>query len=85
MAMASNSAGTLYAVWHTGDVQAGLRGCTSPTDGGATWSAKQDVSLAPQGAHHAFPAIVTGDPGDYFEMDIDGSGLAHLVWGQGLN
>ena len=30
------------------------------TDHGATYSVRQDVSLAPQGVEHAFPAITTG-------------------------
>jgi hypothetical protein len=34
------------------------------TDHGATYSARQDVSLAAQGVEHAFPAIVAGAAGD---------------------
>jgi BNR repeat-like domain len=34
------------------------------TDGGHTYSAPQDVSLAPLGVEHAFPAITTGGAGD---------------------
>jgi hypothetical protein len=33
-------------------------------NGGATWSPKADVSLAPFGSAHAFPAIVAGESGD---------------------
>src|SRR5262249_15112875 len=32
-------------------------------DGGTTWTPKQDVSLAPAGTHHAFPAIAAAGPG----------------------
>lgn len=34
------------------------------TDGGHTYSARQDVSLAPMGVEHSFPAITTGTAGD---------------------
>lgn len=34
------------------------------TDGGHTYSARQDVSLAPAGVEHCFPAITTGGAGD---------------------
>lgn len=34
------------------------------TDGGHTYSARQDVSLAQPGVEHAFPAITTGGAGD---------------------
>ena len=117
------------------------------TDGGATWSPRKDVSLAPSGANNLFPAIVARgngdvriawqddrngfdeggeDPnarwntyyrssldrgltwsteaqlsqfvlgypykfpdgylepyGDYFELDIDGAGATHALWGEG--
>ncbi len=33
-------------------------------DGGSTWSAKQDVSTAPAGTQHAFPAITAAGNGD---------------------
>lgn len=34
------------------------------TDGGHTYSARQDISLAASGVEHAFPAITTGSAGD---------------------
>jgi hypothetical protein len=34
------------------------------TDGAASWSAKADVSSAPAGSAHAFPAVVAGNAGD---------------------
>jgi hypothetical protein len=33
-------------------------------DAGATWSSRIDVSAAPAGAAHAFPAVAAGAPGD---------------------
>jgi hypothetical protein len=34
------------------------------TDGAATWSTPQDVSLAPLGTNHLFPAIAARGDGD---------------------
>jgi hypothetical protein len=64
--IASDAAGTLYALWNAGS------GYESPeriyfassTTAGETWSAATDVSLAPKGVEHAFPALVAGDAGD---------------------
>lgn len=117
------------------------------TDGGATWSPRQDISRAPTGANNLFPALVArgngdvriawqddrngfdaggDDPsarwntyyrssgdggrtwspevqlsdfvpgydyklaegylepyGDYFELDVDGDGRTHALWGEG--
>ena len=140
--MATDEAGTLYALWNMGTVPQGPERIyfARSTDAGITWSAKKNVSLAPAGAAHAFPAIVAGDAGDvriawmdarsgvlwntyyrrsgnggntwsaeqdlstfvpgfsyiqpagfgypfgdYFEMDLDPHGDAHVIWGEGLN
>lgn len=146
LTLTSDSAGTVYALWNAGSVAKGPERIyfSRSTDGGNTWSAKADVSLAPAGTHHAFPAIAatgTGDVriswmdaraanggmdrwnvyyrssanggstwtsevdlstyaagftyifadgfrfpfGDYFEIDIDEEGTAHLVFGEGYN
>jgi hypothetical protein len=146
MAMASDSSGNLYALWNAGSVAKGPERIyfSKSTDGGNTWTTKQDVSTAPSGTHHAFPAIAAtgnGDVriswmdaraanggqdrwnvyyrsssnggsswtsemdltayvagftyiftdgfrypfGDYFEMDIDELGVAHLIFGIGYN
>ena len=66
MALASDNAGTLYALWNTGH-QAGAPEriyFASSTTAGASWSARQDVSSAPLDVEHAFPAIVAGTAGD---------------------
>lgn len=66
MALTSDAAGTLYALWNSGR-QAGAAEriyFASSTTGGASWSARQDVSSAPLGVEHAFPAIVAGVAGD---------------------
>ncbi len=145
--MASDTSGNLYALWNAGSTAKGPERIyfSRSTDAGNTWSAKVDVSAAPAGSHHAFPAIaaasngdvrvawmdaraanggmdrwnvyyrssanggatwsaeadvstfVSGFPsyiftegyrfpfGDYFEMDIDEQGTAHLVWGEGYS
>jgi hypothetical protein len=66
MTMTSDAAGTLYALWNAGAVDKGPERIyfAKSTDAGATWSAKVDVSLAPDGVHHAFPAIAAGAAGD---------------------
>jgi Neuraminidase (sialidase) len=66
MVMASDSAGNLYALWNAGSAPRGPERIyfSKSNDGGNTWSAKQDVSSAPQGSHHAFPAISAASNGD---------------------
>jgi hypothetical protein len=138
----SDEAGTLYALWNAGTVNQGPERIyfARSTNGGATWTAKANVSTAANGVHHAFPAIVAGAAGDvriawmdaragtqwntyyrsstnggnswsaevdwstyvpgysyitadgfgypfgdYFEIDIDGNGVTHGIWGEGLN
>lgn len=57
---------TLYALWNAGAIDAGPERIffARSNDGGATWSPQQDVSLAPLGVNHAFPALVSGGAGD---------------------
>ena len=64
--MTSDVNGTLYALWNAGSVAKGPERIyfAKSTDGGNTWSAKADVSNAPQGRHHAFPAIAATGNGD---------------------
>jgi len=66
MSMASDAAGTLYALWNAGAVDKGPERVyfARSTDSGLTWSTKVDISQAPQGVHHAFPAIAAGVAGD---------------------
>jgi BNR repeat protein len=58
--MASSSNGALYALWNANasDKAPNRIYFAKSTDGGLTWSAKMEVSTAPNGKHHAFPAIV---------------------------
>lgn len=94
MTLASDEAGTFYALWNAGAVDKGPERIffSRSEDGGATWSPRVDVSRAPAAAAHAFPAVVAGAAGDvrisfgdYFEMAIDDRGDSHLIWGEGLN
>jgi len=66
MVMTSDSSGNLYALWNAGSVAKGPERIyfAKSTDGGNTWSAKADVSTAPAGTHHAFPAVAATGNGD---------------------
>jgi hypothetical protein len=66
VALASDDAGTIYALWNSGSVAGGPERIyfSSSTNQGESWSAKSDVSSAPVGAEHCFPAIVAGTAGD---------------------
>ncbi len=64
--MTSDRKGTLYVLWNAGALDKGPERIyfARSTDAGATWSGKADVSSAPAGVNHAFPAIVAGAAGD---------------------
>lgn len=66
--IASDAAGTLYALWNASapDHDKGPERIYFARSGdeGESWSAKTDVSAAPLGTNHAFPAIVAGSGGD---------------------
>lgn len=64
--MTADDAGTLYALWNMGTVDKGPERIyfARSTDAGATWSARRDVSAAPAGAAHAFPAVTAGNAGN---------------------
>jgi len=66
MTIASDGGGTLYALWNAGHTSAGPERIyfASSTTTGASWSAWQDVSSAPLGVEHCFPALVAGTAGD---------------------
>lgn len=66
IALTGDEAGTLYGLWNMGTVDKGPERIyfARSTNGGTTWTAKKDVSGAPAGAAHAFPAIVAGEAGD---------------------
>ena len=66
IALASDSAGTVYALWNAGATNGAPERIffSSSTNGGASWSAKADVSTAAPGVEHGFPAITAGTAGD---------------------
>ncbi|MGB7603501.1 MAG: sialidase family protein [Candidatus Sulfotelmatobacter sp.] len=65
-ALASDAAGTLYVLWNAGTTNGGNERMffSSSTTGGASWSARTEVSSAPGSAEHCFPAIAAGAAGD---------------------
>jgi len=65
-ALASDAAGTLYALWNAGGTHGGPERIyfSSSTTSGASWSAKADVSTAGPNVEGAFPVIAAGSPGD---------------------
>jgi hypothetical protein len=66
IALASDASGALYALWNAGANNGGPERIyfSSSTTGGATWSARTNVSTAAAGVEHAFPAVVAGTSGD---------------------
>ena len=152
MALGIDARDRIYVLWGAAHTSFGHQRMyfSRSTDGGATWSPRSDVSLAPTGANNLFPALAArgdgdvrigwmddrngfdagnDDPngrwnvyyrssadgggtwsaeaklsqyvpgysykyappkdgfaepyGDYFELDIDGGGLTHAIWGEG--
>ncbi len=81
IALASDAAGALYALWNAGGANGGPERVyfSSSTTGGASWSERTSVSNSAQGAEHAFPAIVAGASGDVriAWMDARASELGH--------
>ncbi len=66
VALTSDAAGTLYALWNAGSASLGPQRIyfSSSTNGGETWLPRVGVSYAEPGVEHAFPAIVAGNAGD---------------------
>jgi hypothetical protein len=66
IALASDAAGSLYALWNAGNIGGGPERIyfSSSTTGGASWTARTGVSDAAAGVEDCFPAIVAGTPGD---------------------
>jgi hypothetical protein len=57
---------TLYALWNAGAVDKGPERMyfARSTDAGLDWSPRVDISPAPAGSAHAFPAMASGGAGD---------------------
>ncbi len=87
--LAGDEAGVLYALWNRGAVDGGPERVffARSTNAGATWSAKADVSTAPAGSAHAFPAIAAGSAGDVriAWMDARGGSLWNTYYRSSTN
>jgi hypothetical protein len=66
ISMASDEGGVLYALWNSGHADGAAERIyfSSSTTAGETWSSKKEVSHAPAGVEHAFPAITAGQADD---------------------
>lgn len=85
VALASDDAGTIYALWNSGSAIGGPERIyfSSSTNQGENWSAKVDVSHAPVGVEHCFPAITAGTAGDVRIAWMDTreeDAQTHLLW-----
>ena len=85
IALASDAAGTLYALWNAGETNGGPERIyfSSSTTGATSWSARIDVSSAGAQANHSFPAITAGAGGDVRMAWMDRRSHAlpnHPVW-----
>jgi hypothetical protein len=85
IALTSDDSGVIYALWNSGSVAGGPERIyfSSSTNEGQTWSAKVDVSNAPSGVEHCFPAITAGAAGDVRIAWMDTrkeDEQKHLLW-----
>lgn len=66
IALASDAAGALYALWNAGAANGGPERIyfSSSTTAGANWSERVAVSMAAPGTEHSFPAVVAGVAGE---------------------
>lgn len=84
IALTSDSAGTLYALWNAGETNGGPERIyfSTSTTSGASWSAKASVSSAAAEVEHGFPAIVAGASGDVriAWMDMRASAPREMIW-----
>jgi BNR repeat protein len=53
------------------------------TNGGRSWSAETTLSQFVAGYSFKFPEGYLEPYGDYFELDVDGAGKTHALWGEG--
>ena len=66
IALASDAAGALYALWNAGAANGGPERIyfSSSTTAGASWSERTNVSRAAPGVEHSFSALAAGAAGD---------------------
>jgi hypothetical protein len=79
IALTSDAAGTLYALWSAGSEPLGPQRIyfSSSTNGGENWLPRVSVSYAEPGVEHAFPAIVAGSAGDVRIAWMDSRNSSH--------
>lgn len=53
------------------------------TNGGNSWSAETQLSAYVPGYSYVLPEGFLEPYGDYMELDIDGAGKTHAIWGEG--
>jgi hypothetical protein len=84
IALTSDLAGTLYALWNAGATNGGSERIyfSSSTTNGASWTAHTSISSAAAGVEHCFPAIVAGASGDVriAWMDMRASSQNEMLW-----
>jgi hypothetical protein len=89
IALASDASGTIYALWNSGAENGAPERIyfSSSTNGGASWSAKADVSSAGDAVEHCFPAITAGAGGDVriAWMDTRNSSLWNVFYRSSSN
>ena len=87
--LAVDASNTLYALWNAGasDKAPERIYFARSSDAGATWTTRSEVSTAPAGTHHAFPAIVAGAAGDVriSWMDARADGLWNTYYRSSTN
>lgn len=82
MTLTSDAAGVLYALWNAGDAPRGAERVyfARSDDDGVTWTEPDDISEAPAGVNHAFPAIVAGAAGDVRISWMDARAAGGTIW-----
>jgi len=54
----------------------------SSADGGRTWAPETQLSAFVPAYSYKFPEGYLEPYGDYFELDVDGAGATHVLWGE---
>jgi hypothetical protein len=53
------------------------------TNGGNSWSPETQLSAFMSGYSYVLPEGFLEPYGDYMELDVDGAGRTHAIWGEG--
>jgi BNR repeat protein len=74
--IASDAGSGVYALWNAGRVDGGPERVyfAASADRGVTWGAMKELSSAPAGAAHAFPALAAGPAGTVYASWMDARG-----------